>query len=309
MRFDVTILGCGSATPTLHRGATSQYINILERNFLVDCGEGTQIQLRKFQIKFHRIDRIFISHLHGDHFFGLVGLLSSLHLLGRTNDIHIHAPEPLKEVLVANLRASQTQLNFNFIFHSLSFKSKELIFEDNLISVYSFPLRHRIDCCGFLFEEKTRERGMIKEAISEYSIPRANISGIKSGDDFVTADGTRIPNKQITRDPIPTRSYAYCSDTAYSENVIESIKGADLLYHEATFIELHKERAKQTFHSTAAEAATVAKKAGVKELIVGHYSARYKHLEDYQNEIEPIFKNYRLAEDGMVISIPHEIQE
>lgn len=241
--------------------------------------------------------------MHGDHFFGLVGFLSSLHLLGRTKPIHIYGPAPLKDVLRVTLKASQSYLGFEWHFNSLDFKQQRVIFEDNLIEVSSFPVKHRIECCGFLIREKERERGMIREKISEYGISVEAIPKIKKGDNLVLADGTIIPNSELTRDPMPPRSYAYSADTAYSERVVESVKGVDVLYHEATFASSLVQRAKDTFHSTTIQAAEVAKKAGVGKLVVGHFSARYTDLDIYDEEIGPIFSDYVLAEDGMVLKV------
>ncbi len=261
------------------------------------------MQLRKFKTKFQKIDHIFISHLHGDHFFGLIGFLSSLHLLGRTKGVNIYAPPLLKDVIAVNLRASDTRLNFDLIYHDLDFKEKRVIFEDKVFTVESFPLKHRIDCCGFLIREKPRELGMIREKIKEYSIPVEQIPGIKKGADLVLPDGSTIPNAEVTKKPPAPRSYAYCSDTAFSESVIESVNGVDVLYHEATFTSGFAARAKETFHSTTIQAAEVAKQAKVGKLIVGHYSARYTELDVYHEELSPLLDNYVLAEDGLVVKL------
>ncbi len=303
MRFEITILGCGSAVPTLSRSASSQYVNVLERHLLLDCGEGTQVQLRKFKTKFQKIDHVFISHLHGDHFLGLIGLLSSFHLLGRTRPLHIYAPSSLREIIDVTMKASHTYLNYRWILHELNFYKKEVVFEDKLIQVESFPLKHRIDCCGFLIKEKERELNVLKDKINEFSIPLDQIPAIKKGKDLIRQNGTIIKNKILTREPLPARAYAYCSDTAYSDKVIEAVREVDVLYHEATFTEEKRARAKETFHSTALQAATVASHSKVGKLIVGHYSARYKELDDFEKEISPVFSNYELAYDGMVITL------
>ena len=303
MRFEVTILGCGSAVPTLLRSASAQYVNVLERHLLLDCGEGTQVQLRKFKTKFQKIDHVFISHLHGDHFLGLIGLLSSFHLLGRTRPLHIYAPSSLREIIDVTMKASQTHLNYRWILYDLNFNNKEVIFEDKLIQIESFPLKHRIDCCGFLIKEKKRELNVLKDKIKEFSIPLAQIPGIKKGKDLILKDGTIIKNQLITKESLPERSYAYCSDTTYSNKVIDAVREVDVLYHEATFTEEKRARAKETFHSTAVQAATVAANSKVGKLIVGHYSARYKELDDFDKEISPVFNNYQLAYDGMIITL------
>ncbi len=303
MRFEVTILGCGSAVPTLHRSASAQYINVLERHLLIDCAEGTQIQLRKYKAKFQKIDHIFISHLHGDHFLGLVGLLSTFHLLGRTRPIHIYGPEKLKDIINLTLHGFHNNLNFTWNLHRLNFSKKELIFEDNLVEVHSFPLKHRIECCGFIIQEKVRERNIRKEKIEEYDLTLADIPKVKKGADHITTSGEVIPNSELTDDPLPPRSYAYCSDTMYSESTIDAVKGVNVLYHEATFTSELAARAKKTYHSTATQAAEVAAKAKVGKLVVGHFSARYKQLTKFDEEIKPVFPDYVLAEDGLKLIV------
>lgn len=303
MRFEVTILGCGSAVPTLSRSASAQYVNVLERHLLIDCAEGTQLQLRRYKAKFQKIDHILISHLHGDHFLGLVGLLSTFHLLGRTRPVCIYGPEKLRDIIDLTLHGFNNKLNFEWELRNLNFKNKELIFEDNLIEIHSFPLKHRIDCCGFLIQEKERERNIKKDKILEYNIPLADITGLKKGADFKTSNGNVISNEELTEDPMPARSYAYCSDTMFSEATIESVRNVDVLYHEATFTSDLSSRAKKTYHSTAKQAAEVAAKADVGKLVVGHYSARYKELDKFDEEISPVFANYVLAEDGLKIKL------
>ena len=303
MRFEVTILGCGSAVPTLNRSASAQYVNVLERHLLIDCAEGTQLQLRRYKAKFQKIDHIFISHLHGDHFLGLVGLLSTFHLLGRTRPIRIYAPEKLRDIIDLTLHGFNNKLNFEWQLRNLNFKNKELIFEDNLIEVHSFPLKHRIDCCGFLIQEKERERNIKKDKILEHNISLADIPDLKRGADFTANNGDVISNAELTEDPLPARSYAYCSDTMYSDATIVAVRNVDVLYHEATFTSDLASRAKKTYHSTAKQAAEVAAKAEVGKLVVGHYSARYKELDKFEEEISPVFSNYVLAEDGLKIKL------
>jgi ribonuclease Z len=298
MVFDLTILGCSSATPTSKRSPTSQLLNILDRHFLIDCGEGTQVQMRKFKIKFARINHIFISHLHGDHFFGLVGFLSSLHLLGRTNDMNIYCPPGLKDILELQFKHSDTRLRYTINYTELEYGKSVKIFEDNKLEIFTIPLLHRISCNGFLFKEKPSLPGIKKEAIRTYNISVEQLPKIKQGQDLVLEDGRVIPNKELTVQPPPPRAYAYCSDTAYNEQIIPIIEGVDLLYHEATFMEDMKPRAVETFHSTTIDAATIAKKAGVKQLIIGHYSARYSVLEPMQAEAQSVFPNTLLAEEG-----------
>lgn len=297
-KFEVTILGCSSATPTSKRNPSSQLINIADRYFLVDCGEGTQVQLRRFKIKFQRINHIFISHMHGDHYYGLMGLLSSMHLLGRSADLHLYGPAVLKEIIDLQYRHSDTRLHYNLIFHPLQNEKPELIFEDEKLSVETIILNHRIPCTGFLFREKDKPRKISKEKIAEFKIPFTELNKIKQGEDFVTKEGLRIPNEKITGGPVALFSYAYCSDTCYDEKVIEQVKGVDLLYHEATFMDDMQDRAKETFHTTAKQAGSVATKAQVKKLIIGHYSARYADLAPVLAEAQTTFPNTVLANEG-----------
>ncbi|MEO6882651.1 MAG: ribonuclease Z [Bacteroidia bacterium] len=296
--FDITILGCSSATPTSKRNPTAQLVNHAERFFLIDCAEATQIQLRKFKIKFQRINHIFISHLHGDHYLGLPGLLASMHLLGRTNDLHIYAQAELQEIIEINYKHSDTRLNYKIVYHPLKYDKSEIIYEDEKLFVSTIILNHRVPCCGFIFSEKENQRNIIKEKIEEYSIPVSEINNIKSGADYICEDGKIILNAALTLDSFPTRKYAYCSDTCYDESIIEQIKKVDLLYHEATFMQNMLARAKATFHSTAAQAGEIALKAEVKQLIIGHYSARYKELEPLLAEAKNIFSNTVLAVEG-----------
>lgn len=301
--FEVTILGCSSATPTSDRHPSAQVLNVQGRLFLIDCGEGAQIQLRRFGIRIQKIDHIFISHLHGDHFFGLAGLLGTMHLLGRTKEIHIYSPEGLKEILELQNKYSETFLRFQVIHHVLDTKKQELILDTKILSVTTLPLEHRIPCSGFLFCEKQLPRNIIKEKLDELEVPLAYYNSIKAGNDFTKEDGTVIPNELLTKDPPIPRTYAYCSDTCYNEPLIEMIKGADLLYHEATFTVEMTERAKATSHSTAADAGTVASKAGVKKLIIGHFSARYKELEPLLEEAKTVFPETELAIEGRVYAV------
>jgi ribonuclease Z len=296
--FELTILGCGSATPTSQRNPTAQLLNIAERFFLIDCGEATQIQLRKFKLKFQRINHIFISHLHGDHYLGLVGLLSSMHLLGRTIDMHIYCPSELKEIIEVQLKYSQTYLKFNIIYHFHKYINNDLIFEDEKVEVRAIVLNHRIPCCGFVFNEKPLLAHIVKEKLEKYQIPFDQIVAIKKGADFKTESGETIPNRMLVTNNVKPRSYAFCSDTCYDERIIEYIKGVTLLYHEATFMNDMLSRAKETFHSTALQAATIATKAEVKILMIGHYSARYKDLQPLLEEAKCGFKNTMLAVEG-----------
>jgi len=303
MKFQVTILGSGSSTPTLVRNPASQVVNVNENYYMIDCAEGTQVQLRKFKVKFQRIDHIFISHLHGDHYLGLIGLIQSMHLLGRKNELHIYGHPSLHDIIKLHNSVSETFLKFPLRFHALNYDEKTLLHEDSKTSIYSFPLKHRIPTCGFLFEEKERERTIKKETIEAWNIPTAEIRKIKQGADFIADDGRTITNNHLTEKPIPARKYAYCSDTAYYEKILPYIEKADLLYHEATFLNDLKSRAKETFHSKASQAAEIAKKAKAKKLVLGHFSVRYKSMHDFEEEARAIFPETTLAQDGMVIDL------
>ncbi len=301
--FELTILGCSSATPTSSRNPTAQLLNIAERFFLIDCGEATQIQLRKYKIKFQKITHIFISHLHGDHYFGLMGLLSSMHLLGRTNELHLYCPPELQEIIEIQFKHSQTYLKYRIVYHPHRYIPNELLFEDNKVEVRAIVLNHRIPCCGFLFKEKPLLANISKETIKEYKIPVEQIMAIKTGSDLINSDGSIIPNKQLVSNQLQPRSYAYCSDTCYDERIIDIIKGSSLLYHEATFMNEMQDRAKETYHSTTIQAATIAQKAQVKQLMIGHYSARYKDLQPMLAESKSVFSNTLLAVEGESITV------
>ena len=297
MSFELTILGCNSAIPTNHRKPTAQLLNVAERFFLIDCGEGTQLQLRKYKIRMQSIQHIFISHLHGDHYFGLIGFISTMHLLGREKELNIYAPAELKEIIYIQLAASKTELRFPLFFHEFGFEEPELLMESNYLTVHTIPLSHSLPWCGFLFQEKTKPRRMRKEKIEEYNIPLEAVPTIKAGGDYLLADGTVVPHIELTRGAQLSRSFAFCSDTSYSEAIIPQIKGVDMLYHEATFLDKHQDLATTTKHSTVTQAATIAQKANVKQLIVGHYSSRYKDHLMFLEEARPIFEATHLAGD------------
>ena len=301
--FELLILGSSSASPTSTRNPTAQLLNIAQRHILIDCGEGTQIQLRKFKAKFQAIDYIFISHLHGDHFFGLPGLLSSMHLLGRKQLLTIFCPKELKPLIEHINSVSETTLNYPLEWKFTDNKKLDLIFEDSKIEVYSFPLKHRIYCTGFLFKEKPLPRKIDKYKLDKLNISTADILQLKNGFDVINSVGKLIKNEEATLSPEPPRSYAYCSDTIYTKTLLEYIKNVDVLYHESTFLEEHAVRAKKTFHTTASQAATIAKEVKVKKLILGHFSARYKKLDKFLEEANLIFKNCELAIDGKKINI------
>lgn len=303
MKFEVYILGSGSAIPTLERGCSSQLVNLRENYLLVDCGEGTQLQMRKYKISSSKIDHIFISHLHGDHYLGLIGFISSMNLLGRTQDLFLYAHAELKTIIDQHLKVSDTRLNFRLHFIPLGYDEKTVIMENKYLRVSSFPMKHRIPTCGFLFEEKERELRLDKQSLGTYRIPVAKLADIKKGEDYITPEGKTIPNRLITLPPEPVFSYAYCSDTTYSKKVIGAIKGVHTLYHEATFLEDLKDRAKKTFHATAQQAAKVASEAGVQQLYIGHFSLRYKSTRMFEEEAREIFENTTVVNDGDIIRI------
>ena len=296
--MNLTILGCYAATPRTFTNPTSQVLEIRNRLFLIDCGEGTQVQLRKNKIRFSRINHIFISHLHGDHFFGLVGLVSTFMLLNRTTDLHIYGPKGIKEIINLQLRLSNSWPNYGLFFHELEATESEIIFEDEKVIVSTIPLKHRIYTNGFLFKEKIGDRKLDLNAVQNYEIDKCYYQKIKNGKDITLEDGRVIENQKLTFDPIPTKSYAFCSDTAYDESIIEFIKNVDVLYHESTFLESEAILAGKTKHSTAREAATIALKAGVNQLVMGHYSTRYESIEIFKEQAETIFPNILLADDG-----------
>ncbi len=298
MSFEITILGSGAAIPTSRRNPTSQYIVCNERHILIDCGEGTQMQIRKYGVRFQRINHILISHLHGDHFFGLVGLISTMRLMGRDKNLVIYGPVGLEMIVRTQLEIGDAKLDFEIEFVELDGKTSRMIYEDNLIEIHTFPLKHRIPTNGFLIKEKIKERKLNSSKVKGSGLLFEHLHRLKSGEDIITDDGKVFKNEDYTLPPNPSRSYAYCSDTAYYEDLLPHVQGVDLLYHEATFIEKEKSRAKATFHSTAKQAATIALKSGVKKLLLGHISARYSNDLDHLNEAAEIFENVLVAEDG-----------
>lgn len=303
MNFTLTILGSNSAVPAFDRFPTAQILQYHDKKYMIDCGEGAQFHFNKYKIKPSGLNHIFISHLHGDHYLGLVGLISTLRLNGRTENLHIHAPEYLKKILDIQLKFDGREWSFDYIFHVLDFNNGEKIFEDEYLEVFTIPLDHKIDCNGFLFKEKPKMRKIIPEKIKEYNIPFESINDIKHGSNFVLKDGAIISNLELTEEPAPPKSYAYCSDTKYTETIVPIIKNADLLYHESTFMDDLKVIAGERFHSTSIEAATIAKLANVKKLAIGHFSGRYKNLEPMLNEAKTVFKNTELAVEGTVFEI------
>jgi len=294
----LTILGCYAATPRSFTNPTSQVLEIRNHLFLIDCAEGTQVQLRRNKLRFSKINHIFISHLHGDHFYGLIGLVSTFMLLNRTTDLHIYGPKGIEEVIKLQLKLSNSWVNYGLFFHELNSIESEIIFEDEKVLVKTIPLKHRVYTNGFLFEEKVGDRKLNVDAVQNYEIDSCYYQKIKNGKDIILEDGRIIQNELLTFDPIPAKSYAFCSDTVYNENIIPLIKNIDLLYHEATFLQSEEELAGKTMHSTAKQAASIALKANVKQLILGHYSTRYESITTFKEEAETIFDNVLLGDDG-----------
>lgn len=301
MEFQVTTLGTGAALPATGRFPSAQLLTVGGRSYLIDCGEGTQERLRQASVNFNRIERVLITHLHGDHYLGLMGLISSMHLQGRTNELHLHGPAPLHEVVQLQLRVSSTWLRFPLRFHAVEHQSGLCLFEDDRVVVTSLALRHRIPTTGFLFRERQRPRNLRPGAVER--IPHFARTAVKAGEDLRLEDGTVVPNAELTFPPPPPRSYAYCSDTAPARELIPWLAGVDLLYHEATFSEAMAARAKETMHSTAKQAATIARDAGVRRLLLGHFSSRYKDLDILLQEARSEFKATVLASEGRTYSV------
>ena len=301
MPFKLTILGCNSAIPTIDRHPTSQLLNVNERFFLIDCGEGTQIQLRKNGLNFQRIGHIFISHLHGDHYFGLIGLINTMHLLGRNKELHIYAHKFLKGIIDLQMEASSTELRFPLFFHDIPVDTEEVLYEDSNIQIRNLLLDHSIACSGFLFKEKKALRTILKEEVLKYNIPFSYYEKLKLGKDFIDNNGKRIKNNKVTKNNSKPHSYAFCSDTRFLADIANKISNIDLLYHEATFKQDLQDRASETGHSTTLEAATIAKKANVHRLLIGHFSQRYKNLEELKNEAKKIFPETLLAYSGLTL--------
>lgn len=296
----LTILGCYSATPKANTHPTAQVLEIKNHIFLIDCGEGTQVQLRRQKIRFSRIKHIFISHLHGDHVFGLVGLISTFSLLNRETELHIHGPKGIKELITVQLKLSKSWTKFPLYFHELTSKDPETIYEDEKLSVETIPLSHRIYTNGFLFKEKPGDRKLLIEKVLKYGIDVAYYRSIKKGKDAVLDNGEIVANAELTAAPEVPKSYAYCSDTAFEPAIVPQIKNSSVLYHEATFLESHAHLCEKTKHSTARQAAQIAKMANVETLILGHFSTRYKLLNLFQEEAAEVFNRVKLAEEGKI---------
>lgn len=296
----LTILGCYAATPRTLTNPTAQVLEIKNHMFLIDCGEGTQVQLRKHKIKFSRINHIFISHLHGDHFFGLPGLISTFRLLGRDKEMHVYGPKGIKDAITLLLKLGDSWTNYHLYFHELTSNDSEIIYEDDKVSVATIPLEHRIYTNGYLFREKLGERKLDIAAVEKYGIDKAYYRNIKLGKDAVSRTGELIPNNKLSTDPNKPRSYAFCSDTVFKPSIVSQIKNVDILYHESTFLESEAKLAVKTKHATAKEAATIAKLASVKTLLLGHYSTRYKSIALFKEEAKLVFPVVELAEDGKI---------
>ena len=303
MRFDVTILGSSSATPIFNRYPSAQLLNINERYFLIDCGEGTQLQLLRNGIKAQRIEHIFISHLHGDHYLGLVGLLSSLHLNGRKKPLFIYCPPELKEILEIQFKYSQTEIRYPIEYYFTNSQTPEKIFENHDVIVETIILEHRIPCTGFKFTQKKRLRKLLKDKVEEFNLPLPAVHLFKRGFDFTDMDGKVYKFDDFTTDADEPRSYAYCSDTICNWKYLDSIQGVTTLYHESTFMHDMLDRAQETFHTTSLQAAEIAIKANVKQLLLGHFSARYRELDPMLLEAQTLFPNSKLATEGTVFEL------
>ena len=303
MAISVTILGSNSAIPTLNRRPTAQLVNVDQDFTLIDCGEGTQIQLRKYGIKFQRISRILISHMHGDHYFGLIGLVNTMHLLSREKELHIYAPSSLQEIINLQLKAANSHLRFPVIYHELNTKNLGVFFENNKLTISNTALSHRIDCFGFIFQEKVKELRIKQSAVDKYKLSIEQILKVKGGENITLPSDRIILNSELTLPPARPLKYSFISDTKPNANYYEAIKNSDLLYHEATFMADMSKRAKETFHSTTIQAAEIALNNQCEKLIIGHFSSRYDSLEPLLNEAKEVFKNTELAVEGAVFEL------
>ncbi len=293
----LTILGNNSAIPAFGRHPTAQILQTQDEKFLIDCGEGTQLQMANYKIRRSKINHIFISHLHGDHYFGLVGLLTSMSLLGRTQDLHIYAPAPLQDIIDLQLKVANSTLTYPLHFHPL--QKEGVILDGKKITVQCFPVQHRIECWGFLFKEKKNPRKIHPEKVLVHEIPTSFYEKLQKGEDYVTKDGHTIPNHEVTMEGVKAKSYAYCADTIYDETLVDKIYGTDVIYHEATYLHALQETAASRYHSTAIQAASIAQKAGVKRLLIGHFSSKYEFLNEFLTEACSVFNNTELALEGI----------
>ena len=302
-KFDVHILGCGSALPTLRHNATSQVVNVREKLFMIDCGEGTQVHLRRSRLRFNRLNHIFISHLHGDHCFGLIGLVSTFCMLERTARLHVYAHPELERLLRPQLDFFCKGMPFDVVFHPIDPSRREVVYDDRSVSVETIPLRHRLPCCGFLFAEKQGLNHIVREMVDFYKVPLFEMNRIKNGADYVTPEGELVPNRLLTRPADPPRRYAYCSDTICLPEIAGQLHGVDLLFHEATFASDNLGRAKETYHTTAVQAAELARSAEVKKLLIGHFSARYEDESVLLEEAREIFPETLLASEMLCVQV------
>lgn len=301
--FKIHILGCGSALPTLHHNASSQIVEIREKLFMIDCGEGTQMQLRKSKIRFTKISAVFISHLHGDHCFGLIGMISTFGMLGRTATLHVYAPADFGPILQQQIDFFCTGLEFKVEFHPVDTSKSQIIYEDRSLTIETIPLEHRIACCGFLFREKPLKPHIRRDMLDFLQIPVSQINNIKAGADWTTESGQVIPNSRLVIPADPARSYAYCSDTRYIPTLHQLLCGVDTIYHESTYTSDYEDRARLYYHSTSKQAASVARDAGAKQLLLGHYSARYIDESKILAEAKTIFPNSKLTDEGKIFDV------
>jgi ribonuclease Z len=297
----VTILGNNSAVPTFERHPTSQVVTLNDQLFLVDCGEGTQIQMIKYKVRRNKISHIFISHLHGDHYFGLIGLINTFGLLGRQQELHVYGPAMLEEIIRLQIKVAETNLPFQLHLHTLT--QEGLLVDNDKFSVECFRTTHRIECYGFLFREKKKPRKLEPEKAIAAGIPAVFFERLREGEDYITKEGATIPNDSVTIEATPGKSYAFCADTRYDEHVIGKVKGVDMIYHETTYLDNLRERAEERFHSTSKQAATVAKKAGVGRLLIGHFSSKYEQLDEFEQEAGEIFPHTSIAMEGVSYTI------
>ncbi|MGG9972483.1 ribonuclease Z [Ferruginibacter sp. SUN002] len=293
----LTILGNNSAVPAFDRHPTAQVLHTQEDGYLIDCGEGTQIQMSKYKIRRNKINHIFISHLHGDHYFGLIALLSSMNLAGRTQELHLYGPPALEDIIKLQMQVANNVFSYPFYFHPIIGAGE--IMNNNKLTVTCFPVKHRIECWGFLFREKKNPRKIDPERARSYEIPTSYYDKLQQGFDYTTKKGTIIPNSEVTVAASAPKSYAYCADTKYDESLAEIVKHVDLLYHESTYLKAHEDKAAMYFHSTTTQAAAVAKLAGVKKLLLGHFSSKYESLDDFLSEAKEVFDDTELAIEGV----------
>ena len=301
--FKIHILGCGSALPTLHHYASAQVVEMRGKQFMIDCGEGTQMQLRRSRIRFTKLSAVFITHLHGDHCFGLIGMISTFGLLGRTAKLDVYAPKELELMLQEQMRMFCHNFDYEVAFHAVDTRKQQVVYEDRSLTVESIPLEHRMPCCGYLFKEKATLPHIRRDMIDFYQIPVSQINNIKAGSDWITAEGETVPNSKLVEVADQSRSYAYCSDTRYIPTLHERIRGVTALYHESTYGEDNLLMAEKYYHSTARQAALVARDAGAGKLLLGHYSSRYEDENVLLNEAKQVFENSFLCDEQMVFEL------